>query len=1009
MEDASDVGKYGTIRLLRSREPFSVVATYPIDEEEVTFGRDASCGVRLYYQEVSPVHCKLVFEDRKAFLQVLGTSGIVIDGCPVFPTKPTDGDNTPTTVPLLNGNTFEIFRKRFIFNYPPKSIRPQLFTPATARRKSIRMSLVNSAVVFTPAPSPFPHENLRVLQSPLKISTLDQTVTLVDGNHPRVFEEEQDLVILEDIEEQTDPVSPTPVRTEVLPSLHKQNSPLKTPRRRAAPSLHRAVLIRSAQRVAIMRETQNLFMRAQNQVHQPEFNSNTEDDIDEGEEEEEVSNSILNLSDEEEEDSHLDSTNDNDTEETQEEMLKEPDEWDITEARDEYCAEDIQSEPHYTTPLQVSRTIHFSNSTTPQLGLLAEKPQQTSSNDQIRAGPQRPPPGYIFGSTPGVKEKVESIVEELPVSQPPSPTKRTAISAEERKAILERRKSALKVPEPEIPGLGTRRLSIAPNISNAPASPFKALSADIEKGEDTRSAIKRMEAQLLELRRNSTSPTRPRISKDLCPPSPEKTFSLLSKEGNADSKYKTLKQRMKDEMESFEEEGFKSETSNQSAEPSAHFDTPPLDGLRNIFHISKTAHGIESPAVISLQDMFHAAQDNSSTSNLTGIHHSLTEKSTPRTPEIDSLGDMISLEKDPQQSQENVDKTGSSIKGGSNESLDNDNDCGINDPDVKKSGPVGPGAVIGHGKIPTMTRNLVRSRARRPNLIRSRGTPTDASIMADDETTPDLNTTKSSNQSSNGIPVAAIVHRTTRGRRNITIDSDIADDEATPNLEKQGSKVNSRRGKTSINSGIAQPTKATRKNQRRAQNQQERSSVFSGRNTRSRSRSLDVDGEELVLNRVNVGPSNVGVIHEDEECDISSAMNAQNVNIEGIPSSDSSTISKVDRVTMGSQSSQPNQGIRPLRKIPSVDLTDHDTVATCNKGDKENTPEKSSGSGSNTECTTSRVSKPSSKSRSTVGKDKAAATRTGKSRIAKPSSKTVKVKTEEPTSTLRITRSRTKK
>ena len=108
----------------------------------------------------------------------------------------------------------------------------------------------------------------------------------------------------------------------------------------------------------------------------------------------------------------------------------------LCQARDEYCAEDIQSEPHYTTPLQVSRTIHFSNSTTPQLGLLAEKPQQTSSNDQIRAGPQRPPPGYIFGSTPGVKEKVESIVEELPVSQPPSPTKRTAISAEERKVII---------------------------------------------------------------------------------------------------------------------------------------------------------------------------------------------------------------------------------------------------------------------------------------------------------------------------------------------------------------------------------------------------------------------------------------------------------------------------------------------------------------------------------------------------------------------------------------------
>ena len=65
MADSSEVGKYGMVRLLKRREPSTVVASYPVDEEEVTFGRDPSCSVRLYYQWVSSIHCKLVFDASK--------------------------------------------------------------------------------------------------------------------------------------------------------------------------------------------------------------------------------------------------------------------------------------------------------------------------------------------------------------------------------------------------------------------------------------------------------------------------------------------------------------------------------------------------------------------------------------------------------------------------------------------------------------------------------------------------------------------------------------------------------------------------------------------------------------------------------------------------------------------------------------------------------------------------------------------------------------------------------
>lgn len=61
----SQVGRYGTICLMKRQEPGTVVTSFGIDTEELTFGRDPACGVRLYYPDVSLVHCRIVFEERK--------------------------------------------------------------------------------------------------------------------------------------------------------------------------------------------------------------------------------------------------------------------------------------------------------------------------------------------------------------------------------------------------------------------------------------------------------------------------------------------------------------------------------------------------------------------------------------------------------------------------------------------------------------------------------------------------------------------------------------------------------------------------------------------------------------------------------------------------------------------------------------------------------------------------------------------------------------------------------
>ena len=145
------------------------------------------------------------------------------------------------------------------------------------------MSLIQSAEVFTPRPSKDPKENLRILQSPLKRKAPsplkqqyntqltapkeeegEEEIVLVDGNHPHVVEEEKDLVILESVEVEVPPPQPsppTPIRLGAFgrPANSQENNvnPYQTPRRKPGrPSLHRAVLIRSAQRAVHKQEVE---------------------------------------------------------------------------------------------------------------------------------------------------------------------------------------------------------------------------------------------------------------------------------------------------------------------------------------------------------------------------------------------------------------------------------------------------------------------------------------------------------------------------------------------------------------------------------------------------------------------------------------------------------------------------------------------------------------------------------------------------------------------------------
>lgn len=214
----------------------------------------------------------------------------------MFPATGPSG--SPVTVPLPNDSAIEINKKCFQFAYPPKELRQTLIDTPTRndefttpdrrrRRRTLRMSMIQSAQVFTPRPSHDPRENLRILKTPIKTpfsamkssrrlsSPLkrgayipeeeeeeeEEDIVLVETNHPKVVEEDRDLVILEHVTVDVPEPEPEPVpnhqRTTQFPIPESaQPQVQQTPRRRphSRASLHRAVLIRSAQRTAMRAE-----------------------------------------------------------------------------------------------------------------------------------------------------------------------------------------------------------------------------------------------------------------------------------------------------------------------------------------------------------------------------------------------------------------------------------------------------------------------------------------------------------------------------------------------------------------------------------------------------------------------------------------------------------------------------------------------------------------------------------------------------------------------------------
>ncbi|KAI0312431.1 hypothetical protein OF83DRAFT_1294893 [Amylostereum chailletii] len=524
--DANDYGTFGVLRFLKKTDDNAVVASYPIDDDELTFGKEAGCNVRLYYPAVSSLHAKIVFQDRKAFIVVLGPHGVLVDNCPVFPSA---SHGAPTTVPLPNNSLVEINKKRFRFEYPPKTLRTALInTPSSStsgRKRTLRLSMIQSAQVFTPRPDPDPRVNLRILQTPLHTSPLkhghrtqmqdevdqresddededEAPIVLVDGNHPRVVEEDKDLVILEDVElPDTQPppapkyppgvASPRPRQPSgshaaplPVPLVQPHQQQYQTPRRRPPrSSLHRAVLIRSAQRAAIreierqeeeerdveavedaVREGWRRFRSRSRSPSKDEHEEHeAEDDEEDNEEEEE----------EEEEPFHYDTpSKPDDTAQTVpvDAHAGEPDD-----------ADDLAYNPHYFTPQRPQRPAGGGGGIAP---FMTPQPLRLGNSlaDRVRglgrlsvgAGRGRTSVGgqaWRVGDL-DVREHAPSAVKKEDEGEPRLVV-RPRVTAEERRAIQERRRSAMNMPDPLfgdcIPG--SRRTSVTP--ATKPESPTK--------------------------------------------------------------------------------------------------------------------------------------------------------------------------------------------------------------------------------------------------------------------------------------------------------------------------------------------------------------------------------------------------------------------------------------------------------------------------------------------------------------------------------------------------------
>ncbi|KAI0922850.1 hypothetical protein AcV5_009721 [Taiwanofungus camphoratus] len=671
--DTADTGRYGTLALLKRLEPDTVVAAYPVDEPEVTIGRDPSCSIRLYYPAVSALHCKIVFNENKAFLIVLGTNGVLIDDIPVFPAPPS---SSPTTVPLPSGSTLDIHKKRFRFAAPPKHLRPALAalpaTPQTQRRRGLRLSMIRSAHVFSPRPSADPRENLRLLQSPLKTpfrarnGTLendeDGEIVLVESNHPRVVEEEKDLVILDTVTLPEEPAPPP-----VMPVPQQAWCPPTTPARRPPPrtSLHRAVLMRSAHRAAMRQE---MAWEEEMEVEEVEESiigpgseeSGEEDGIEEdvvkrgeGEEKTEVREARRTTMsgwrrslEAVKEWALRGSSVETEAKPTQEHVHEDGNKDDHEDPPDEYDEENkhmYQHEQHEesdgtpaqaperptTPPLPPARPL--GRFMTPQAPTAFHRPSAHIRYSVggfmpggVGTGPRRVRVVAPWKVTDlvvplngsGVKEEEETgevdaakEKEVIPGSEG-TPARRQRLSEEERQAIRERRRSALATPDTFFPGrVHTPSAAPLPALFAStpgapPPTPFDGQPKEEEGNEDTQVLLARMQQMVEGVKRRQSMGMEMGRRMSLSPRK-KASFSLLARDGGEDL---IEEAEGHDDKENAVGTGEHEQESIEIANPEVSADplrqppqTPRLDDLRHMFAAPRTA---QTPSFRGVREMF---------------------------------------------------------------------------------------------------------------------------------------------------------------------------------------------------------------------------------------------------------------------------------------------------------------------------------------------------------------------------------------------------------------------
>ena len=373
--------------------------------------------------------------------------------------------------------------------------------------------MIHSAQVFSPNPSKDPRENLRILQSPLKNSfkspvkeTLQEEdeIVLVQGSHPRVVQDERDLVILEDVA-LAPPLSPSKLPTNLEP-------PRTPPRRRSlgGNTLHRAVLIRSAQRAVLKAEKEREEEEEEMEVlgvvvsdddrDEYEYEDNEREDIEMGSPTQENEADDLNEGDVADDGRTLVSPM------TSQAKLGPP-------PLGNHAADVRPAVERFSLGGSEAKRIVI-----PQPWRIRDLviPPIAAASSSAARSPEK------MSDSPAMTDRNPNHLRDMMAS--PSRTRtpaRPTLTEEERKAIQERRRSALKESGPFFLGGAPGLTPVKPKSSSSSSSnsPMKGLTIHEEDGEmkdksgeeeeeDTRSLLDRMKETVDEMRRRRSVASR---------------------------------------------------------------------------------------------------------------------------------------------------------------------------------------------------------------------------------------------------------------------------------------------------------------------------------------------------------------------------------------------------------------------------------------------------------------------------------------------------------------------